>query len=149
MARGSIVRVHVALQLTYLAFRRETRCGKWSSSNGWATHDEIRVCCSAGLTSLFSPFIEIVGQEGKTETETSRRLRLDRDFQTHHLHKGCDFTCSRLHTFCFPSCRIKDDFMIGGFYLLWIRVSENEPRKCQRRADGSHVFGGRTLVFTL
>lgn len=72
MARGSIVRLHVALQLTYLAFRRETRCGKWSFSNGWATHDETRGCCSAGLTSLFSPFIEIVGQEGKTERDKGK-----------------------------------------------------------------------------
>lgn len=35
--------------------------------------------------------------------------------------------------------------MIGGFYLLCIRVSENEPRKCQRQADGSRVFGGERL----
>lgn len=36
--------------------------------------------------------------------------------------------------------------MIGGFYLLW-GASENEPRKCQQQADGSRVFGGKTLVF--
>lgn len=54
---------------TYLLLQRATWCGKWSSTNGGAGRDEIHVCCSARLKSLFSAFTEGCGMMGNRSRE--------------------------------------------------------------------------------
>lgn len=63
-ASGSVASIHSAhctpTPSTYLLFRRATRHGKWSFSNGWAAHDGIHVCWNSRLKSLFITLTEMV-----------------------------------------------------------------------------------------
>lgn len=136
---GSIVSVHAALQLTYLWFRRERRRGKWSFSNGWATHDAIHVCCSAGLTPPLSPFIETVGQDGKTGGKNrARKKKTRKKLLTRRLHAGCNFVPSHFARLVFGCCHITDDVVICGF-----------QRGTAPDGQQLRVCGGKTFVFIL